>query len=96
MIAATHHVINRARVLDPNLPRHAFDTKLPGPAVDSIIIGPTPFTTPRMVKVRSLKGTLPVGGRKLSDNGSIMYQNPDTVQAEDGASEAMSEKPKEV
>jgi hypothetical protein len=35
-----------------------------------------------------------VGGQKLNDNGTYMYENPDT--ANDGATTAMSGKPKEV
>jgi len=85
------NVIRRAYGLKDRRPRLAAQGLLTGAEL-AVKLG----TTPRMVKVRRLKGTLPVGGRKLSDNGSYMYQNPDTVQAEDGASEAMSEKPKEV
>lgn len=35
--------------------------------------------TARMVKLRRAKGTLPVGCRKLSDQGDYMYEDPDAL-----------------
>jgi hypothetical protein len=83
------NLIRRAYGLKDRRPRLAAQGLLTGAEL-AVKLG----TTPRMVKVRRLKGTLPVGGRKLNDNGSYMYENPDT--AKERATTAMSGGPKEV
>lgn len=40
-------------------------------------LAPRLGTTRRMVGVKRVNGTLPVGGKKISDNGDYMYENPD-------------------
>ena len=40
-------------------------------------VAPKLGTTSRMVRLRRANGTLPVGYRKLSDNGDCMYEDPD-------------------
>ena len=40
-------------------------------------VAPKLGTTSRMVRVKRANGTLPVGYRKLSDNGDCMYEDPD-------------------
>lgn len=57
-------------------------------------VAPKLGTTSRMVRVRRAKGTLPVGYRKLSDQGDYMYEDPDA--GKDRTTPGMSERTEEV
>ena len=57
-------------------------------------VAPKLGTTSRMVRVRRANGTLPVGYRKLSDQGDCMYEDADA--GKDRKTARMSERTEEV